>query len=384
MQDAGPGPLPVVPDPMIRVRPTVTPVPQKQNRTSLLSAVVKTAADRPKVTLPAAWFIILVAIAVTGLAAAIYLLIRRRAGTPQVPEKPGENPADNATILDAQDEDMVKPNSPGYPAPGIQFPPSLEKRFRDPVFIGEGGLGRVFRARNVKTDETVAVKIPVRFDEVTGTHFTRDIVFWQGLEHENIVRIRSSNILPIPYIEMEYAPSSLASLRLPLPEDKAVGLILGIARGLGYAHEKGIVHRDIKPENILLAADGTPKITDWGLGKAVGDIRQSSMIGFSPSYAAPEQIAPQRYGRPGPATDIYQLGMLLCELLTGIVAFKAEGLHDLNMAILEETPKIPSWQGVHEGEIRPIILKCLSKQPRERYDSVAALIRDLESVQNPT
>ena len=118
---------------------------------------------------------------------------------------------------------------------------------------------------------TVAVKVPVRFDEVTGTHFTRDIVFWQGLEHENIIRILSSNILPVPYIEMEYAPSSLAAISLPLPEEEAVRILLGIARGLAYAHEKGIVHRDIKPENILLTAEGIPRITDWGLGKAVSD-----------------------------------------------------------------------------------------------------------------
>ena len=238
--------------------------------------------------------------------------------------------------------------SPGTGA-GRSFPPSLEKRFTSPVYIGEGGLARVFRARNAKTGETVAVKIPVRFDEVTGTHFTRDIVFWQGLEHQNIIRIFSSNILPVPYIEMEYAPSSLASTPLPLPEENAVGLILGIARGVAYAHSKGIVHRDIKPENVLLTADGTPKITDWGLGKAIGDTRQSTTIGFSPSYAAPEQIAPHRYGRPGPATDIYQLGMLLCELLTGTVAFEGEGMHDLNMAILEKTPKIPLMEGPERG-----------------------------------
>jgi serine/threonine protein kinase len=230
---------------------------------------------------------------------------------------------------------------------------------------------------------TVAVKVPVRFDEVTGTHFTRDIVFWQGLEHENIIRIFSSNILPVPYIEMEYAPSSLAALPLPLPEKQAVGILLGIARGLTYAHEKGIVHRDIKPENILLTAEGVPKITDWGLGKAIGDIRQSSMIGFSPSYAAPEQIAPHRYGRPGPATDIYQLGMLLCEMLTGAPAFRGEGMHDLNTAILENPPVIPSWHGLHEDELRKIILRCLAKKQEERYISVADLIRDIERVQEP-
>ena len=129
-----------------------------------------------------------------------------------------------------------------------------------------------------------------------------------------------------------------------------LGWSLGIAHGLAYAHSRGIVHRDIKPENILIAADGTPKITDWGLGRAIGDTRQSSMIGYSPAYAAPEQIAPRRYGRPGPATDIYQLGMLLYEMLTGSVAFDSKGMHDLNLAILNDLPVLPSWHGSHEKE----------------------------------
>lgn len=382
LQDAGTGTARIssAVDPAIRIRPTPTPapVPGKVNRTTLIQAA-KNAADRQKVTIPAFWFIIIIAIAFIGLVAILYLLLRRGAGKPGLSQKPGKEPAGNATVIDVQAEEPVE-KKPGYPEPAVPFPPSLEKRFTNPEFIGEGGLARVFRARNAKTGGTVAVKIPVRFDEVTGTHFTRDIVFWQGLEHENIVRIYSSNILPVPYIEMEYAPSSFASLTLPLPEEKAVRMILGIARGIAYAHSKGIVHRDIKPENILIAEDGTPKITDWGLGKAIGDTRQSSMIGFSPSYAAPEQIAPHRYGRPGPATDIYQLGMLLCELLTGSVAFGAEGLHDLNMAILDTEPSLPSWGGKHESELRNIIRRCLAKRPEDRYDSVVALIGDLEAI----
>jgi serine/threonine protein kinase len=343
--------------------------------------VAKNVAERQKVTLPATWFIVIIAVAFIGLAAILYLLIRKGAGTPAVAGKHGKGPVGHATVIDvpaSAEPPVAKP--PGYPEPAVPFPPSLEKRFRDPVFVGEGGIARVFRAQNAKTGQTVAVKIPVRFDEVTGTHFTRDIVFWQGLEHENIVRIASSNILPVPYIEMEYAPSSLAAVTLPLPEEKAVALILGIARGLAYAHSKGIVHRDIKPENVLIAADGTPKITDWGLGKTIGDTRQSTVIGFSPSYAAPEQIAPHRYGRPGPATDIYQLGMLLCELLTGAVAFEAEGMHDLNTAILDEEPAIPSWHGRNGSELRRIILRCLAKRPEERYGSVEELIGDLETM----
>ena len=359
-----------------------TPVPARLNRT-LFSQTAKNVVERQKVTVPSGVFLLIVAIAVIGLLAILYLLIRRNAGLPGGQKKTKNPVPGNATVIEETATPAQKTTS-SYTGPAVPFPPSLEKRFLHPEFIGEGGLARVFRAQNAKTGMTVAVKVPVRYDEVTGTHFTRDIVCWQGLEHENIIRIWSSNILPVPYIEMEYAPSSLAAIPLPLPERQAVGILLSIARGLKYAHEKGIVHRDIKPENILLTDEGVPKITDWGLGKAIGDTRQSSMIGFSPSYAAPEQIAPHRYGRPGPATDIYQLGMLLCELLTGAPVFRGEGMHDLNTAILEGTPVIPRWNGRHGDELEKIILRCLAKKPEDRYASVADLIRDLESVQTPS
>lgn len=364
-----------------RAAVTLQPAPQpvRENRTSLIQ-IAKKAAERPKVSVPSGVFFLITAIAIIGLLAILYLLVRRTTGSlrgKEKPEKPA--PAGNPTVIGETPAPEEK-STGRPPGPAVPFPPSLEKRFVHPEFIGEGGLARVFRAQNIRTGMTVAVKVPVRFDEVTGTHFTRDIVFWQGLEHENIIRILSSNILPVPYIEMEYAPSSLAAISLPVPEDEAVRILLGIARGLAYAHEKGIVHRDIKPENILLTAKGVPKITDWGLGKSVSDTRQSSVIGFSPAYAAPEQIAPHRYGRPGPATDIYQLGMLLCELLTGAPVFRREGLHDLHTAILEEIPVIPSWEGRHGSELRKIILRCLAKKPEERYVSVIGLIGDLESL----
>jgi hypothetical protein len=361
----------------VTVQPVIVPV--RQNRTTI-AQVAKNIADRPRVTVPSGVFLVIVAIAIIGLLAILYLLIRRNEGSPGGQIKPDKPVPGNATVIEETALPVPEPGG-SSPGPAVPFPPSLEKRFTHPEFIGEGGLARVFRAQNAKTGMTVAVKVPVRYDEVTGTHFTRDIVFWQGLEHKNIIRILSSNILPVPYIEMEYAPSSLAAIPLPLPEEQAVRILLGIARGLAYAHEKGIVHRDIKPENILHTADGVPKITDWGLGKAIGDTRQSSMIGFSPAYAAPEQIAPHRFGRPGPATDIYQLGMLLCEMLTGAPAFRGEGLHDLNTAILEDTPVFPRWNGRHENELGKIILRCLAKKPEDRYASVADMIRDLESIQ---
>ncbi len=180
-----------------------------------------------------------------------------------------------------------------------------------------------------------------------------------------------------------YAPSSLADIPLPVSEEKALEIIKGVASGIAYAHEQGIVHRDIKPENILVAADGTPKITDWGLGRAMHDRRQSSIIGFSPVYAAPEQISPSLYGKPGPATDIYQLGVLFYLLLTGNVPFHREDMHEMSMAILHDAFPVIAWRGANDGKIQPILKKCLEKRPEARYDSVASLLADLETVSQP-
>lgn len=375
------------PDTALLRRTTPAPVttlppaaePARANRTTLVKDL--RAIERPQVTVPAGVFIIVITIAGIGIIATVYLLLRRWAAA-TAGGGAGKTPAAGNPTLAGD----IIPTDPGATAPrtdpAVPFPPSLEKRFSRPEFIGEGGLARVFRATSRKTGMIVAVKVPIRFDEVTGTHFARDIALWQGLDHENIIRIRSSNILPVPYIEMDYAPSSLAAVPLPLPEERAIAMVLGAARGIASAHEKGIVHRDIKPENILLSSDGVPKVTDWGLGRAMSDTCQSSVIGFSPAYAAPEQLAPHRYGRPGPATDIYQLGMLLCELLTGAPAFRGSGLHELNTAILEKPPDIPPWNGRQEHRLKTIILRCLEKRPEDRYGSVAALIHDLEGIRS--
>jgi len=366
----------------ITARPSPTPLPVRRNQTLIFQTIAKNAAERPKITVPAFWFGVVVAIAFAGLGAILYILISRRPETTAAKKKHNEAGAGQGTVIDQSVQQSQK-KAAELQGIGVAFPPSLEKRFLKPEFIGEGGLARVFRAMNAKDGRIVAIKVPIRFDEVTGTHFARDISFWQGLHHPNIIEIYSSNILPVPYVEMEYAPSSLADIPLPVSEEKAREIIKGVARGIAYAHEQGIVHRDIKPENILIAADGTPKITDWGLGKAMHDRRQSSMIGFSPVYAAPEQISPAMYGKPGPATDIYQLGVLFYLMLTGNVPFHREDMHEMSMAILHDAFPVITWGGANEGKIQPILKKCLEKRPEARYDSVASLLADLETVHQP-
>jgi len=378
-----PRPASVTPVPT-RATPAVNPVviPVRTNRTALQTVLARTAAERPKITLPLFWFIVLILAAITGLGVIFYLFLWRPSSKRGITTRSKGESSGKATVLDAPPRSRVPTTVPAQEAagPGVQFPPSLEKRFSHPEFIGEGGLARVFRAYDPRLRKTVAVKVPIRYDEITGTHFTKDILFWQGLHHENIIEMYSSNILPVPYVEMEYAPRSLAQLPLPLSQENALNIITGIARGLAYAHENGVIHRDIKPENILLAEDGTPKITDWGLGREIGNTRQSSVLGYSPVYAAPEQIAPGRFGTPGPATDIYQMGVLLYELLAGEVPFRHEGMHDLSQAILHDAPVVPEFAGPEGKQLRAVILRCLEKKPEDRYPSVAALLADLRGL----
>ena len=365
--------------------PNPTPVSPTPIRTPLLlPSVAKRTIERPKVTVPLYLLVILYAFALGGLIAVAYFIIRRRAAKP-LPggeKTTGENKtlSPHATVIDATDGGKRAIIRPPEQGPAVHFPPALEKKYLNPEFIGEGGVARVFRAQRPKDGVIVAVKVPIRFDEVTGTHFTKDILFWQELQHKNIIRMYGSNILPLPYIEMEYARSSLAGMRFPVSEEKALALIQGIAEGLAYAHAHGIAHRDVKPENILIGDDGTPKITDWGLGKSITDQKQSHIVGYSPAYAAPEQIAPHLYGRPGPWTDIYQIGVLLFEMIIGTTPFEQEGVQDMNHAILYEKPQIPGWGGEHEIGIKKILMKCLEKNPTDRYDSVNSLLADLAAL----
>jgi len=259
-----------------------------------------------------------------------------------------------------------------------QLPSGLEKKYPNAEYMGEGGVGRVFRAWDANENRMVAVKIPIRFDEVTGTQFTRELHVWQGLHHKNIVEIHAANVFPMPYIEMEYVESSLASLKFPLDTDRAVAIITGVAEGLKYAHEQGIVHRDIKPENILVTVEDVPKITDWGLAKALSDTRQTGLISFSLNYAAPEQLAPNIYGEAGQWTDIYQLGVLFYEMTTGRLPFSGSGMGEITQAILHNNPLPPEPAGRNADAITAIITRCLQKQPKDRYASVAGILDDLQ------
>jgi parallel beta-helix repeat protein len=259
------------------------------------------------------------------------------------------------------------------------FPVELESKYTEIKYIGRGGIAWVFSARRKSDALMVAVKIPISFDEMTGKSFLNEIAAWETLRHPNIVKVTTVNILPVLFVEMEYVPDALEAIEKPIPVWKAVHLIRGITDGLKYAHEQGFIHRDIKPHNILLDKDFVPKITDWGMSKVLAnEVKKSSIAGFSLSYAAPEQVSPSEFGRTDERTDIYQLGVVFYELVTGSVPFGGESIVEVGNAILRVQPIPPSEFNSDAAVVEKIILKCLEKDPAKRFQSSAELLDALD------
>jgi hypothetical protein len=267
-----------------------------------------------------------------------------------------------------------------YTAKSAYLPLELQEKYTDLSYVGRGGIALVFRGRRRSDGTMVAIKVPRSFDEATGRSFMREIRVWEDLSHPNIVKVFTANILPAPYVEMEYCPASLAECNLPIPVERAVGIARGVAEGLSYAHGRGLVHRDIKPQNILFDADGVPKITDWGLSKILADAGESSITGFSLAYAAPEQIAPSIYGPSDERTDIYQMGVVLYEMITGRPPFPGTGIAEFTEAILHQDPLPPSRACPDAAVLDAIILRCLQKEPGLRFSSARELAAALDDV----
>ena len=257
------------------------------------------------------------------------------------------------------------------------FPPELAENYTEVEFIGKGGFARVFKAKR-KDGKVVAVKVPISLDPATGKSFLRELLSWTKLNHGNIVKVYDYNILPIPYFEMELCDQSLADLPKPMEIEKASWVIFNVAEGLKYAHKQGIIHRDLKPQNIMLK-DGIPKIPDWGLSKVIAKSKSLSATAFTPHYASPEQVTNKSKDH---RTDIWQLGVIFYELVTGELPFKGENLVEIGMAIATQQPIPPSQLNPEAKKVEHIIMKCLEKNPEDRYQSVEELQQDLAKILN--
>jgi eukaryotic-like serine/threonine-protein kinase len=251
------------------------------------------------------------------------------------------------------------------------LPYELHAFYRDSSYIGEGGFGRVFKAKR-KDGLEVALKIPKTFDKRSEKIFVSEVSIWQHLNHPNIVQLNDFKILPIPYIEMEYCDESLEHGQKSIEE--AVNIVYSVAQGLKYAHSQNIIHGDVKTSNIMIH-NGVYKISDWGLSK-IKSAESITLSGATPQYAAPEQIS-HEFGKADERTDIYQLGNVFYELVTDTLPFKGE-MSVIYGSILTTLPKIPSEINPNSKKVEMIIMKCLSKDKNDRYASMDELLSELE------
>jgi serine/threonine protein kinase len=177
------------------------------------------------------------------------------------------------------------------------------------------------------------------------------------------------NIMPSPYFEMELCDSSLADRKKPIEGDAAAWILFNVCEGLKFAHDRKIIHRDLKPQNILLK-NGVPKISDWGLSSVITESTTTTATLFTAYYAAPEQIGNKTKDE---RTDIWQVGVILYELVTGQLPFTGDSMVAVMAAIASKNPTLPSVIIPSSQDVESMIMKCLEKHPNKRYQSVLAL-----------
>jgi WD40 repeat protein len=257
--------------------------------------------------------------------------------------------------------------------------------------LGRGGMGIVYKARQDGLNRLVALKMiqPAGTGPDDLARFRREAEAAAQLQHPNIVQVHAvGECEGRPYFSLEFVDGgSLAQKAAagPLPPEQAARLVETVARAAHAAHQRGIVHRDLKPANILLTADGTPKIADFGLAKRLDvqvDQTQLGLILGTPSYMAPEQAQGHSHDL-GPAADVYALGAVLYELLTGRPPFQAATVLVLLEQVRAQEPVAPTrLQPRLPRDLETICLQCLRKEPRKRYASALDLADDLRRFLN--
>ena len=258
--------------------------------------------------------------------------------------------------------------------------------------LGYGGMGVVYKARDLRLDRPVAIKMLL-----TGTYasleererFFREAAAAAGLRHPNIVQVYDvSSHDGWPYFTLEFVEGGSLAEQIrgtPQPVRQAATLVATLAEAVEVAHQGGIIHRDLKPANVLLTADGTPKIADFGLARRLeggAALTLSGAVMGTPSYMAPEQTQGKTLAI-GPAIDIYALGAILYKLVTGRPPFRAETASETAFQVVTQDPVAPSRLNARvPRDIGTICMKCLEKDPARRYGTAGELAADLKRFLN--
>lgn len=254
--------------------------------------------------------------------------------------------------------------------------------------VGQGGFAWVFAGRHTATGDRVAVKIlKPRYagDRQFEERFRNEFRTAQELAHPGIVRIHDvGQAGDVTYFAMDLYPDSVGSLlerQGPLSEQQGLRILRDVLAGLAYAHEAGIVHRDIKADNVLLRADGSAVIADFGIARAVSGYATATGVNMTigtPAYVSPEQAQ----GRPlDGRSDLYAVGVLLYRALTGALPFNSRDWFELARMHVEDPPRPPrSLRPELSGAVERVILRCLAKHPDDRYPSADALLAEINGI----
>ncbi len=277
----------------------------------------------------------------------------------------------------------------GTLAPGNEFGP----RYRIEALLGQGGMGAVYKAYDRELNRVVALKLvrpELTADPTIMQRFKQELLLASRISHKNILRIHDLGAVErVKFISMAYVEGKdlhhLLAQHGRLPLARALSIARQICAALEAAHAEGVVHRDLKPQNILIDASDHAYVSDFGLAKSLEEgaalmTRTGEVLG-TPRYMSPEQVE----GKPaGPRSDLYALGLILYEMVTGAAAFEGDSSFQIMYQRVAHRPKSPK-------EINPdlpdylvrIILRCLEPKPEQRYQEAREVLRDLESKTAP-
>jgi eukaryotic-like serine/threonine-protein kinase len=257
-------------------------------------------------------------------------------------------------------------------------------RYRILEQLGEGGMATVYRGYDTRLERDVAIKV-IRVDQFSPASLERVLARFER-EAKSLARLSHPNIVKVhdfgehegsPYLVLEYVPGRTLKEKVgtPMPWQQAIHLLLPVAQALAYAHEHGIIHRDVKPSNILLTEKGQPMLSDFGVAKILEGEETTFLTGTGMGIGTPEYMAPEQWtGQTVPASDIYALGVVVYELVTGRKPYTA----DTPAAILlkQATEPLPRPKGLVPDlpdAVEKVLLKALAKHPEDRYESMDLL-----------
>ncbi len=265
----------------------------------------------------------------------------------------------------------------------------LDDRFEIAELVSRSHMASIFRARDLKSGGTVAIKVPLmecESDPVAFDRFKREEEIALKLDHPDIVKvIPADGPRSRPYISMEFLEGERLDLLLarmkPMPEEQAVAIASRLCAALDHMHHRGIIHRDLKPENVMMCDDGAIRIFDFGIAKA-SHLRRMTIAGLTEAMGTPDYMAPERVeGKRGDErTDVYSLGAILYEMATGRPPFQGDSVYAVINARTVSDPPAPRQVNPKVSPVlEEIILHAMARNSRERYATAAAMKAELDN-----